>query len=108
MLLSIDDAVEALEANAVSDATERVRWFNRNEITATELLLLARLTFHIDTCENCEDEEYHGEPEDWSKFQGVRGNDGLIGPLSGCIGGESFDVILCNKCRGEVLRILGV
>ena len=98
-----------LEYMGVPHARERVEWLNIMLFDQEDIEALAQLErFEVRECNNCGEVEYWADPNDWSLFQGVFGNEGFVNWISGTICGEEIYTCLCGDCLSAALIILGV
>lgn len=106
--VEMEQARFILEDAGVKDAKGRVEWFNVMTLDLGDLKLLSEVDFQIRLCDHCGAREYWGEPDNWSLFQGVNGNEGLIGPVNAQVNEQWSNADLCSHCIAKVEEILGI
>lgn len=106
--VNMNTAIDILRDANVPDAKERVEWFNVMTLDLDDLILLSNVEFQVRHCDHCGAQEYWGDPDDWDLFQGVSGNEGLIGPIDAQVNRQSSNADLCIDCIAKVEEILGI
>ena len=80
-----------------------LEWFNCSKPDSEDKMRLADLfsagKFHAWDCPTCGDRVYHGEPEDWDHFQGVREADHMSYPGMPEVFALELIEKQCNDCR---------